>query len=165
MNKEKRSVRFGLIDVIIILLVLAVIGAGLWFFFGSMIFNDGYEAKITYEVRLTEIKSEFTSRIQWGDSVYDSVYGELIGTVSKVRTEQYTEQVLDKSTGEFVNTVKSGYYNVYITIDATARYSEKEHAYYAAETEIKVGKAMSVRLQDFSGVGYCIALENAQKGE
>ena len=164
MNKEKKAVRFGFVDALIILLVLAVVGGGLWFFFGSMIFDDGYDAKITYEVRLTAIKSEFTSRIQYGDDVYDSVYGEFIGTVAKVRTEPYTEQVLNKATGEFEKTVKSGYYNVYITIDATARYSDKEHTYFAADTEIKVGKPIDVRLQNFCASGYCTSLAKAEMG-
>lgn len=153
--------RFGLADIIIILLVFALVGGGAFYYFGGYLFGSGEDVQITYEVRLTKVRSELTSHVNYGDKVWDSVYGEYLGTVEKVRTEQYTEQLVDKSTGELKNAVVGGYYNMYITVNATAEY--KGGLYYLADSEIRVGEGVYLRLADFCGEGYCTALI-AQKG-
>ena len=155
-NTDNKNVRFSGVDALIILVVAVIlVGVG-WYFFGDALFDDSDNVRISYAVRLTNVKSELTSHIHYGDAVYDSVYGELIGTVEKVRTEQYTEQVMNKSTGELVNSVKAGYYNIYITVNTTAKFSN--NTYYAADTEIRVGEAVYLRLPDFCGSGFCTAL-------
>ena len=155
MNKRERRVRFGVADIVIILLVLAAIGASVWFFAVGPLFDGGETADISYEVRLTNIRSEMASHIKQGDPVYDGVYGEAIGTVENISVEQYTEQVLDKSTGELVNAVKEGYFNIYIKVNAKAKY--KDGAYLIADTDIRVGQSLYLHLPDFCGNGYCTA--------
>ncbi len=163
MAANTKKGRFGFADVLILLLVAALIGGGVWIFLSGRIYDEGKEVNITYEVRLTEVRSELTSHANYGDKVYDPVYGEYIGVVEKVRTEQYTEQVLDKTTGKLVNAVKGGYYNVYITVSAVAEY--KESAYYLSGSEIRVGERVYLRLPDFCGEGFCTSLSQSTGGE
>ena len=155
--------RFGFADLLILLLIAVFVGGGFWFFLSGRLLGAGEEVNISYEVRLTGVRSELTSRVNYGDKVYDPVYGEYVGVVEKVRTEQYTEQVLNKSTGELVNAVKGGYYNMYITVNATAEY--KDNAYYISTSEIRVGERAYLRLPNFCGEGYCTALTQTAGGE
>ena len=97
MTGKKKKI--GLADVLILLLIIAVIGAAVIFYFSGHTFGSGDAVQITYEVRVTKVRSELTSHVNYGDKVWDSVYGEYIGVVEKVRTEQYTEQVVDRATG------------------------------------------------------------------
>ena len=163
MAANTKKGRFGFADVLILLLVIALVGGGFWFFLSGRLFGAGDEVSISYEVRLTEVRSELTSRVNYGDKVYDPVYGEYIGVVEKVRTEQYTEQIRDKSTGELVNAVKGGYYNMYITVTAVAEY--KDNTLYISGNEIRVGERVYLRLPDFCGEGYCTALYQIAGGE
>ncbi len=153
MNRTERKVRFGLTDAVIILLVLACVALAVWYFAADSLFDGGDDVKATYVVRFTDVRIEMISHIKVGDSAYDGVYGNYIGKVSDVSIEQHTEQVLNKSTGEPVNAVKSGYFNVYVKISADAKY--KDNTYYLADTELRVGESMYVNLPDFSGAGYC----------
>ncbi len=162
MNKNDRRVRFGLADVIIILLVLSAVAGAVWFFVAGPLFDRGDDVRVTYEIRLTNLRSEMTSHIKVGDKVFDGVYGEAVGTVEDVRFEQYTEQVLDKNTGTPVNAVKAGYYNIYLKINTTAKH--KDNTYSVADTDIRVGESMNVRLPDFCGTGYCTAFSVVEEG-
>ncbi len=155
MNKKEKKIRFGFADVVIILLALSAVTAAVWLFAVVPYFDGGVDTKLSYEVRVTNLRSEITSHIKLGDKVYDGVYGEAIGTVEDIRVEQYTEQVLDKSIGELVNAVKAGYYNVYIKVNTTAK--QKDNAYFVAENEIRVGESVSLHLPDFCAEGYCTA--------
>ncbi len=157
MNKDRKKVHFGLADVVIILLVLASISAAVWYFAADSVFDRGDDVKMTYELRITNLRSEMTSHIKVGDKVYDSVYGEAIGVVEDVRVEQYTEQVFDKNAGEAVNAVKAGYYNIYLKINTTAK--QKDGVYYVADTEIRVGESMGIQAPDFCGNGFCTAVK------
>lgn len=163
MTANTKKGRFGFADVLIFLLVIALVVGGFWFFLSGSLLGSGEEVSISYEVRLTEVRSELTSRVNYGDKVYDPVYGEYVGVVEKVRTEQYTEQVRDKSTGELINAVKGGYYNMYITVSAAAEY--RDNIFYISGTEIRVGERVYLRLPNFCGEGYCTALSQTAGGE
>lgn len=163
MAMNNKKVRFGFADVLIILLVLALAGGGFWYFFGGVLFGSGEGADIAYEVRLTAVRNEFTQKLHVGDKVYDPVYGEYIGVIEKYEHRQYTEQVLNKETGELVRSVKDGYYDLYITVRADAKL--RDNAYYVEETEIRVGQSVYLRTADFCGEGYCTALAEIGGGE
>lgn len=145
--------RFGVADVLMIICVIALIGCGLAYYFGDSLIGSSEIVDITYEVRVTKVRSELTSHVNYGDKVWDSVYGEYVGTVEKVRTEQYTEQLVDKNTGELKNAIVGGYYNMYITVNAKAEY--KGGVYYISESELRVGESVFLRLSDFCAEGYC----------
>ena len=161
MTGKKKKI--GLADALILLLIIAVIGAAVIFYFSGHTFGSGDAVQITYEVRVTKVRSELTSHVNYGDKVWDSVYGEYIGVVEKVRTEQYTEQVVDRATGELKNAVVGGYYNMYITVNATAEV--KDGIYYLAESPVRVGEPVFLRLADFCGEGYCTSLITQKGGE
>jgi len=162
MNKENKKGRFGIADVFIILLVLLIIGGAAWYFIGDSLFEGGDYVEISYEVRLTNVRSEMIDHIHVGDKVFDGVYNESVGTVSNVSYEAYTEQVLDKNTGELVNAQKDGYYNIYITVNATAE--RTDNSYFVSDTAVRVGEHMHLHLPDFCGSGYCtsFALVNTE---
>ena len=155
MNKTNKKTRFGLTDVIIILFVLSAVGAAVWLFAVGPLFDGGEDIMLSYEVRITNVRSELASHIKLSDRVYDGVYGEAIGTVEDIRIEPYTEEVIDKSTGEPVNASKDGYCNIYIKINAAAK--QKDGVCFVADTEIRVGEPVYVKLPDFVGAGYCTA--------
>ena len=155
MNAKKG--RFGIADVLIILCVLVLIGGGIFYCFGDSLFGSAETVDITYEVRVTKVRRELTSHVNYGDKVWDNVYGEYVGNVEKVRTEQYTEQLVDKSTGELKNAVVGGYYNMYITVNAKAEY--KDGVYYIADSTLRVGEGVYLRLADFCAEGYCTQLK------
>lgn len=154
MNIDKKKAKFSIVDLVIVLLLLGMAFLMLKYFVFDSLFDEGENVGVTYEIRLQNIKSEMTNHIKYGDSVYDGVYGEHIGKVEKVRTEQHTEAVYNNTTGQYNNAVKSGYYDVYITVVCDA--VSTSDTYYVADVELRVGEPMSVRLPDFCGSGYLI---------
>ncbi len=163
MAMNNKKVKFGFADVLIILLIVALVGGGLWYFFGGSLLGSGEDVSVTYEVRLTGIRSELTSHINIGDKVYDPVYGEYIGVIEKYEHRQYAEQVYNKETGTLEQAVKGGYYDLYITVRADMKL--RDNAYYANDTEIRVGESVYLRTADFCGEGYCTALSEINGGE
>lgn len=163
MSTNNKKVRFGFADVLIILLVIALVGGGVWYFFSGTLLGSGEDVTVTYEVRLTGIRNELTSHINIGDKVFDPVYGKYIGVIDKYEHPQHTEQVLDKETGELKEVVKAGYYDLYITVRADVKL--RDNAYYAQDSEIRVGESVYLRTADFCGEGYCTALAQIKGGE
>ena len=159
---NEKKVGFGIADVLIILLVLALVGGAAWFFFGSALIEYSNKEQIQYEVRLTDVRDELVPYIKTGDVVYDGTYGEKIGKVESVRTEVHTIPLLNKETDELVNAPKSGYSDVYITITVTAQ--QKDFSYYVNDTKIKVGELVNLRLVDFCGQGYCTTVSKVKGG-
>ena len=165
-KRKAKKVGFGIADVLIILLILALAGGAVWFFFGSEFFDSGKTEEISYEVRLSAVREELVSdgtKIKVGDTVYDGAYGENIGKIQSVLVKPHTVQLLDQNTGELTDATKPGYCDVYITVTATVK--KKDHSYYANDTEIKVGETIDLRLVDFCGHGYFTSVSEAEGGE
>ena len=163
--KEKK-VGFGIADVFIILLVLAIVGGVVWFFVGSELFDNSASEEIRYVVRLTKIRDELVSEgknLQVGDGVYDGAYGEYIGKIESVVVKPHTEQLLNKETGELVDAQMQGYSDVYLTITATVKW--KDHSYFSGDTEIKVGERIDIRLVEFCGQGFFTSVSKVDGGE
>ena len=163
MATNNKKVRFGFADVFIILLVVALVGGGFWYFFGGDLLGSGEDVTVTYEVRITGIRSELTSHINVGDKVFDPVYGEYVGVIEKYEHPEHAEQVLNKDTGTLEQVPKKGYYDLYITVRADAEL--KDNAYYVKDSEIRVGQSVYFRTADFCGEGYCTALSEIKGGE
>ena len=163
MTMNKKRVGFGFADVLIILLVLALAGGGFWYFFGGQLLNSGEDATISYEVRITGVKNELTTKVAVGDKVYDPVYGGYIGVIEKYEHSQHTEQILNEETGKLENAVRGGYYDLYITVKAEAK--SKDNVYYINDSAIRVGESMYFRTADFCGEGYCTELTLIEGGE
>ena len=167
--KKKKRVYFNFIDLVLILLIVALIGALVYIFSPVSWIRDlmqDHEKTIQYTVELQNVDEAYLNLIKENDIVGNAVTKDNIGTVTAVDySNKYTEYVLVESKADSEDDAKySGKlveyddkYNVIITITVTADYDEGE-GYSVNSTRIAVGEKLSLNFPDFVGTGYCIGL-------
>lgn len=168
MNKKsgkKKSGRFNLIDLILVVLLLLVIAILVQVFSPiSLIKNlaSNQTKNIQYTVEFLGVDQEFIDRIQESDVVVNAVSKNNMGTVVTVDyNTKYSElqYVENGAEGEGILSEHPNKYNLIVTISATANYSE-EKGYSVNATRIAVGEKMALRFPDYTAEGYCIGLES-----
>ena len=170
--KKKKKVYFNFIDLILILLIVALIGALVYIFSPVSWIRDlmqDHEKTIQYTVEIQNVDEAYLNLIKENDIVYNAVTKDTIGTVTAVDyNNKYSEYVLVENVDSEDNDVSySGKfveyddkYNVIITITVTTDYNEGE-GYSVNSTRIAVGEKLSLNFPDFVGTGYCIGLSAA----
>ena len=158
MNETKKA-RFNFIDAIIILVILAVIGAAVYLIaVESRVNRSANMGNIDYVVRISGVSEDALSFISVGDAVKDSVSGETMGIIRTVRTEKtrYYGSVAKKNADGSYTLPKSEYpdrYDVYVTISANAT-EDARGIYYIGTTKILTGSAVYFKVSSFASVSY-----------
>lgn len=141
---QKHKHHFNLVDLILILLLLAIVGGGLYLWFASER-NLGIYPSMTYEVLISDIPSDVTLDIQKDAPVYDDITGTQIGTLSAFSVDS------DGDTKDLTLTIQA---NGILNTD---------HYYQIDSYTITVGKSISLRIGTFWGEGTCRALIPGEK--
>ena len=157
--KSKKSMldRFAVacLNAIIFLLVFLLLGAFLYAVKPETFFRAHDE--LTYSVRFTIEREEFTRVLHEGDRVLDAVRKNDIGTVvaydlSPALTETYSQKENRMRMVEYPQRV-----TLTLTIRAPARHTEK--GYSVAGRRLAVGQKLALRLPNFVGEGTVAAIE------
>ncbi len=160
----KKKVRFNAVDVVIILLVLALIAAGLYLFVlrdrGTDAVTGSETSRIEYVVEIKKVEEQYAGAVTAGQSVEDAVWRHMIGTVVGVEVTDYAESLFDNETNTEKTAYLDGYVNMKITIEADA--VETDAHFTVNGTVICVGELYSFRFPEFYGNGYCIMLTKGQ---
>lgn len=177
-NNQKTSRRkFNIADVIVIILVVACVGAAVWIFGGSGIFGSGETVTIEYELRIVDIRNDIASHIVPGVEVTEATRHYHIGTlgdnisVTPYTYEVYLDELYDENgnpvgdvgiDGERVEVEKPGYVTVILPI--TAQAAKEEDGYYVNGYKISVGSLIYIRTPDFAGAGYVVSVNVTEGG-
>jgi hypothetical protein len=120
MENKKKGMLFGKINIIDIAILLLVIGVGA--FFASRFFGVGNSEFVRAQtVHVTFFKAsspDFVSpNTNIGDSVWDDIISQYIGTVVDIRTDEPVEFHMDAD-NVFHRIPRDGYESVFLTIEA-----------------------------------------------
>ena len=158
-SKKKKTGRFNLMDLILVLIVVLVIATVLYIF-DPFAWIKGMTSKqeknIIYTVEFVNVDEAFINKIQENDLVVDAVTKNTLGTVTVPDyNHQYTELQYVEQQGVLVSYPNR--YNVLVSISTAADYVEGE-GYSVNSRRIAVGEKLSLRFPDFAAEGYCIGL-------
>ncbi len=158
MIQEKKKVRFNFIDAIIIIVILAVIGAAVLLITGDMKQSRSTsDGKIEFEVRITQVDEKNLSLIKVGDTVKDSSTGKVIGTIVNVETKKsvYYGNTAISENGVLTlpQTEYADQYDVYILISAEAN-KDSRGIYSIGSTRIVIGSPVYFKVPSFAAVSY-----------
>lgn len=181
MKKEKNQQgtsrrRFNIADVIVLVLVVACVGAAVWIFGGSGIFGSGETVTLEYELWIVDIRNDIASHIVPGVEVTEATRHYNIGTLgNNIKTSPYTYEVyVDElydengnpvsgvTEGERVSVEKPGYVSVILPI--TAKAVKEEDGYYINGYKVSVGTHIYIRTPDFAGSGHVISMNVTEGG-
>lgn len=160
--KEKRAWRFTALDLIILIVLLAVIAAAVWFFgpFGGDASGESAQVKVEYTVEIKGLEEHYVDNIHVGDTVIDSVTKKRVGTISAVETMPYIEYLLDNEEGVILEKEYPGQNTLLVTISAEATQSER--GYDIEGYRLAIGVLHYMQLPNWVGSGYCIGIETVQ---
>ena len=158
MNETKKA-RFNFIDALIILVILAIIGAAVY-----LIVMDNHANRsanlgnVDYVIRISGASEEVLPFITVGDTVKDSVSGEVMGIIRAVRTEKaaYYGTYAKKAADGSYSLMKSQYpdrYDIYVTISANATIDARG-IHYLGTTKLLTGSAIYFKVPSFAAVSY-----------
>ena len=154
--KSNKKFKFGIIDIIIVVLVIAALFVGYKFLNGGAE-NSGNKKVISYTVELKNQPEDYKNLIKIGDDIKDSIKGGYLGKVSEVEFKDATEVIENKNDGTFSLAKYQDRYDVYITIEGTPT-SFGDNIMFASQ-EIKVGKNIYIKNKNYVGSGYIVKMD------
>ncbi len=160
MNLEKKKTRFNFIDVVIILIILAIIGAAVY-----LIVTDMQSKKISrltgnmdFTVRISSVDEEALALFDRGVIVKDAVTGATIGEIFAVNSQKsryYGTVAKQGEDGSYVVPVSEyeDKYDVYVIIRATAD-KDLRGIHYVNDTKILIGSTVYFKIPSFTSISY-----------
>ncbi len=157
-KKENRSRRFTVLDGIIILVILAVIGVGIYLIAADKVEGSAENTvPVTFTVELKGMKDAYVNNIRVGDTVIDSVTKKTIGTVAAVEALPYTEYILNQENGVLEEKAYPGQTTVLLTVSSEAVLGGL--GYTIDGYRLAIGVLHHLQLPHFLGSGYCIGVQ------
>lgn len=157
---QKKQYRFGWVDALIILLVLAVAGAAVWIFGFSGLSSGGDRVLVEYVIEIKDVRSELVPHIASDVTVLESAKKVKIGDVYAVSDQPMKYENYSSESGELVVSEKEGYRDVLITVRAWAQ-KKSTGGYTVNNIDIAIGTRLYTRLPDFAAEGYITSLREA----
>lgn len=157
-KKENRIRRFTVLDGIIILVILAVIGVGIYLVAADKAPTAAENTvPVTFTVELKGIKDVYANNIRVGDTVIDSVTKKTIGTVAAVETLPHTEYIVNQESGVIEEKAYPGQATVLLTVSSDAVLGGL--GYTIDGYRVAIGVLHHLQLPHFLGSGYCIGVQ------
>lgn len=152
--------KFGIFDIVIILLVICAIFFAYKIVLGDKIV-DKVREQVTFTVEIKGADEDLVLAMQPGDVVYNSVNDILLGTVVNVETKEATEITTNLNKGEFKIDNYENQKHVYLTIYGNADSVDNKHI-KLAEKELKVGTDISVESDKYVSSGYIVEIDRLE---
>lgn len=158
-TKEKRAWRFTALDLIILIVLLAVIAAVVWFFgpFRSGDKDDSTVVNVEYTIELKGLKEDYLGNVQVGETVIDSVTKRAIGTITAVEAMPQIEYFLNTEDEVMEEKEHPTQHTLLVTVSSPA--ASDAHGYNIEGYRVAIGVLHHLQLPKFVGSGYCIGVE------
>jgi hypothetical protein len=158
MEQKAKRRKFGLLDVLIILVVIGVIVFAVKYSDNkSTSAGSGQGNNITFTVEIGKVEKNFFDGVEVEDAVYDNAKGGYLGEVVSTELKPYTTRVVDEKDGKIRYAEVEGMYNAYVTIAAQAVIGESSTT--VNNVSVMIGQELYPRSSDFAGSGYCVELD------
>lgn len=149
---DEKGKLFGvlnIVDILIIVFAAAVVG-GAYVFMKNNITKSTPTTTYNVTLELKNVEKDFCDSIIPGKTVMDRVQNKPFGTLNDVRIEPSVEYNVSSMDG----TVSR--------VDVPERYNAELDMEITVDSEIYVGKYLSIATKDFTGAGYVIKSEKAE---
>ncbi len=157
-NKSIRTRRFTVLDALIILVILAVIGVGIYFFTGKdEVLDTNESVPIAYTIEIRGFEDVYAGNISVGDTVVDSVTKKTIGTVTAVENLPHTQYVINQTNAVIEGKEFPGQVDLLLTVSGNATWGSL--GYEIDGYRIAIGVLHYLQLPNFVGAGYCISVQ------
>ncbi len=153
-SNPKFRLRLNLFDALILVLVLVVGGALVWFGLRSD-GGSGQESAagtVRYTILIQRMAQGDSELIQPGDQLEETVENHRLGTVVSVQAEPALVQVLDQENRRYVQAQLEGYEDVYITVESACTQQE-DALLLDGGYDFRVGQAITARGPGYMGSG------------
>lgn len=152
--------KFGIFDIVIILLVICAIFFAYKIVLGDKIV-DKVREQVTFTVEIKGAEEELVLAMQPGDIVYNSTNDILLGEVVNVETKEATEITTNLNKGEFKVDNYKNQKHAYLTIHGYADSVDNKHI-KLAEKKLKVGTDISVESDKYVSSGYIVEIDRLE---
>lgn len=130
---KKRKI--NTIDLVAIIAIFAIIGVVILKFAltdkkSGLGVKQAYK-ELDYVATVSNVRNATVNAFHVGDNVYDEKKGTYMGKIKDIRIEPYKSNEI-KSTGEYVQAEKIGYYIIFLTIESTV--VDKDNGYFLSGT-------------------------------
>jgi hypothetical protein len=150
--------KFGILDVLIILVVIVLAVIGIKVLSGQNLVATTPTEKVTFTVEIKGAEEDLVSAIKEGDIIYNSSKNKVFGTISNVSSQSSTEITNNIYTGEFLTHTYDDKYDIHIEIIGTAEEIDEKNI-TVAEEKLKIGSLVYISSDKFASSGYVIELK------
>lgn len=150
--------KFGFVDIIIILLVVALLAVGYKIVSDKEGTSSAAISDVEFTVELSKLDKEVADMICVGDDIYDSLKGGYYGKVVDVKVQKATELFENTDSGSFVISEYPDKYNAYVTIHGTPTSITDGNILFASQ-KVKVGLEMFLKSKNYVGIGYAVGVD------
>lgn len=168
MVRERKKVRFNLIDAVIVIFILSAIAVAAYFLFGILRPADNQsKGNFKFEIRIENVnKASYESLesleiLKEGRVVKNAVTGEEIGTIDTFRFEKskYYGGLVPMEDGYTLGMTESeDEYDVYITVSTNAK-KDSRGIYQVDQLRMIVGEAVHFKIKSFAATAYIVNTE------
>ncbi|MCL2574732.1 MAG: DUF4330 domain-containing protein [Defluviitaleaceae bacterium] len=152
---SKSKPKFNIIDALVILVILVVIAAGIWFLTSSGAGNERY---VYFVVEFQEQLPDFEDRVRARTGfapeaeVRDSIRNLFLGHAWDVWSEPATLVTFDNTSETFILETIPDRYDVYVLIRGVG--TENESAIMSNGQIVRVGQEMFIAGNGYTGIGF-----------
>lgn len=155
-TKKKHGINF--IDIVLIIVVVAIIVAGVYFLSHLTGAKDtGDNVTLTYKIEVSNVDEEISTAPAVGDVVVDQVSKSELGKIIAVEREPMTIELTDYIGGEMKKAEVPGKFKVILTCESPAASTGEKVTINSHR--MGVGTGVSFRSKNFSGNGVCVATQ------
>ena len=159
---EKKKVKFNGMDVFIIVVVFAVIAAGIWFLTrdgaGSASSSEK-NVKVTSVLEVCGMEPDYAEKIKVGDVAMLGEKDKLETVVTDVEVLPAKTSGYDILTGKVMMSEIPGQVDVKITVESIG--TENAESIKISGTALRVGQFQIVNSKGWAGSGYVVGVETS----
>ena len=147
--------KFGIVDILIILLVVALCFVGYQIIGSKEGTSTANISDVGFTVELKKVDKADVDMISVGDDIYDSIKGGYYGKVVSVTSKTATDILANTKDGSFSISEYPNKYDVYVTIHGTPTSLTDANILFASQ-RVKVGLEMFIKSKNYVGIGYAV---------
>lgn len=146
-------------DTLLVLLLVAVIGAGVWLLTGRDA-STTQTKTVSVMIELTRQSEAFTQLPKVGDTVSLGVKEKMPATVTKVDVLPAFMQGKDIINGRYTEEPVPGLYNVQITVEGSG--TESAGTVEINGNALRVGAESAIKSKEWAGYGFILAVDTKE---
>ena len=157
---SNKKFRLGALDIILIVLIVAVIAAGIAFILNQPAVaaeDDNYtETAVSYTVLFSSLDESRSHALKIGDSLYHADSGLPMGEITDIRIAPAFRRYYHAETDQIEKQELADTFDLYVTLQATATY--RDSGVYIGSAPIMVGARPTLQSRNFYAGGVCTKL-------